>query len=364
MQQNNQTPVDVTGSDFPGFYCPFETKRHPDAEALQLDTIAWARRVELGGCPQRSEMYARAGSLGASLWYPDSPRDRVQCAAQLAAWAILVDDLTDSPTPTGRIDRSPADMFARLVRISENPSCALLPGDNVADALVDIVHQLRTWADPTQMRWFSQAVRQWLLGVLWEQDIRRNNLPLTLNEYLIPRNWSMANMFTASVGAMLAGPSSKDLPDHVLDSPAVRAATEAAMVIIVFDNDRYSYAKTLLQGDSHIDLFELVRHEHPGRSFAEAVVETIALRDRIMSLYVRLRAQLRPGAGSALQQYLTNLECLVSGNIEFGKEAARFRTAGTATPRITTTPSDDSSDPVPLPSVRWWWDQLDTDHDR
>lgn len=363
MQQSDRAQIDVVGPDLPGFYCPFESRQHPDAETVQVDTIAWARRVELGDNPQHSEIYARTGSFGACLWYPDAPPDRVQSAAQLASWAILVDDLTDSPTPTGRIEHSPAGIFAHLVRITEDPSCALLPGHNVADALVDIVHRLQTWADPTQMRWFSQTVGQWLLGILWEQDVRRNNLPLTLNEYLVPRNWSMANMFAARIGAMLATPTSSELPDHVLDSPAVRAATEAATMIIVFDNDRYSYAKTLLQGDSHIDLFELVRQEHLGISFAEAVVETIALRDRIMNLYVRLRAQLWPEAGSALKQYLTNLECLFSGNIEFGK-AARYSTTGTTTLRVTTTPSDNRLDPVPLPSLRWWWDQLDADRGR
>ncbi|MGW6333069.1 terpene synthase family protein [Nocardia rhamnosiphila] len=363
MQQSNRAPIDVIGPDFPGFYCPFETKRHPAAEEVQLDTIAWARRVELGGGnPQHSDAYASVGSLGACLWYPDAPRNRVQSGAQISAWTIMMDDLTDSPTPTGRIERSPAEMFARLVRISEVPSCALLPGDNVADALVDIVHQLQTWADPTQMRWFSQAVRQWLLGELWEQDVRRIGLPLTLNDYLIPRNWSMNTMFAATVGAMSVGLSSRELPDHVLDSPVVRAATEAAMTLVVIDNERYSYAKTVIQGDSHIDLFRLVRQERKDMSFTDAVVEVIAIRDRIMQLYIRLREQMWPSAGNGLRQYLKNLEYLVSGNIEFGREAARFRTAGTTTaPRITTTPSDNRPDPLPLPSVRWWWDQLSAD---
>ncbi|WP_063034899.1 terpene synthase family protein [Nocardia grenadensis] len=366
MQQSNQTPIDVTGPDFPGFYCPFETKRHPATDVVQLDMIEWARRVELGGNnPQHSDMYARAGSLLASLFYPDAPRERMQTMAYCSAWAIMVDDLTDTAVPTGRIGRNPTDMLARLVRVAEEPSSALLTGEGIAEALADIVHRMRIWADSTQMRWFSESIRQWLLGILWEQDIQHNDLPLTLNDYLTLRYWSMATGLAAGAAAMLANRSSRDLSDYVLDSPAVRAATEAAMTILVIDNERYSHAKTVAQGDSHIDLFHLVRNEHQEMSFTDAVVQVIALRDRIMHLYNRLRAQMWPGAGSGLRRYLTNLEYIVSGNIEFGREAARFRAAGnTTTPRITTTPSDDSSDPVPLPSVRWWWDQLDTDHDR
>lgn len=355
-----QTFVDVLAAKYPPFYCPFEPSGiHPCAEALERATIAWADRVRLcGDDAHRSRRYALTGTMMCALYYPDAPEDRVQSMANYSAWSFLLDDVTET-APVGQRTRDLADLVARLVRISEAPRSGLLGDDALGTCLADAVSGIRRWADPPQMRRFVEGFRTWMFGFLWEASTRERGARLTLNDYLVLRYGSVGATNAAAMAAMLANDHGDDLPARELDSPAVLAATEACLMAGALDNERYSQAKAALEQEQQTNIFEVIRNQNPGMSFDDAIVDAIALRDRILSLYLRLREQMWPHASHGLRRYLRYLEHSFNGNITFGEKAARYRTPHTTPIARSVTPSDPSTEPLPLSSIAWWWDQLD-----
>ncbi|WP_158886006.1 terpene synthase family protein [Amycolatopsis anabasis] len=91
--------------------------------------------------------------------------------------------------------------------------------------------------------------------------------------------------------------------------PAAQAFLESADIVIALDNDIYSYRKESEEGAA----------PQPQISLEDAVAETVVVRDRISSLFLRRYDKLRPTASEPMR-YLHNLD-----------------------PQI------------PYPNIAWWW---------
>jgi hypothetical protein len=101
----------------------------------------------------------------------------------------------------------------------------------------------------------------------------------------------------------------------------------------------------------------------------DATQQMIAYRDRLMCLFLRLRDQLIKTASPALRSYLNSLGHGIRSNIDWSLTVPRYNTlyagdGSTHAARITLAsscvdkPTAESLDPLPWPSIAWWWAQL------
>ncbi len=124
-----------------------------------------------------------------------------------------------------------------------------------------------------------------------------------------------------------------------------------------------------LKGQTGQNIVTVLANER-GCGLQQAVVDAVAMRDRMMCLFLRLSDRLLPGASVELRSYLSDLGHLLRGNIEWSMRVPRYNSLGSADqpPGRTATmfpgwadqPADGSLEPLPLPAIAWWWNQLDS----
>lgn len=349
----------MTGSSpEPGFYCPIAPTPYPHRRSLVASTLKWARGIRLcGDDTERTEIFAVAGAHSTAYFYPrTSTTERIQTLAHFHAWILAVDDRAEDSPDSDRL-RWLAETLPRFARILEAPDAGRYRSDHFDRALGDIAAGLHRWASPGQLRRFTDSLRIWALGCFWEAGAWDHGIPPSLADFL-PMRYAAGGGTATAGAAMAVMRDGEQLPDAIADSPQVRAVGEAAVLTLLLDNDRYSRAKTLQRHGKEIDIIDVIQYADSGCSYAEAVTRAVALRDRIMNLYLRLRDQLRRSAAPELDRYLSALDDLLTGNLEWGRHYVRYITPDRVLPPDADKPSDLSTEPLDIPAIAWWWDQL------
>ncbi|NUL07098.1 hypothetical protein HRW07_28485 [Streptomyces lunaelactis] len=352
------------GWQLPPFYCPFnENLIHPKAAELEERAIAWIDA--LGIYPDATE---RAWGLAThsadftSRIIPYGDVETMLLFTQWNYWAFATDDgqASGSASTADLVDHS-----ARLIRAVEAPGSGLLPPGPHAAALEDLAARTRATLTPFQLRRFTEGIRDWLFGESWQTSNAERGVMPQLNEFAAMRMSVNGTRFTLTWCDAANG---IDVPADVLYSAPVQALTDAAGFIVSCDNDVFSYNK-----DDDLEPWEPnlinVLAQQNGCTPGEALPTATALRDRVVTLFVRLRELLARDADEQLARYLRSLEHWIAGDIEYHNRAPRY-----ASPRncnelpvqgasydITwrDTPSDPSVEPLPIPAIAWWWQQLD-----
>ena len=124
-----------------------------------------------------------------------------------------------------------------------------------------------------------------------------------------------------------------------------------------WDNDLLTYHKETRRGGADHNLVTvLARSEH--LPTAEAVAKAAAIRDRVLCLFLRLRDQVTADASTELRRYLTGLQAWIRGHLDWGMATVRYRNPADLPQSLARTPQDAAPDPLPFPSITWWWEQL------
>jgi hypothetical protein len=222
--------------------------------------------------------------------------------------------------------------------------------------LRDVASQLRRLATPSQRVRFAAAHRAWLFGVAWQiGNRRRGHLP-GLAEYLAMRLHSAGGGPTFALVEIAGG---EEVPASEMDAPVVRAVTEMAIMVAALDNDRHSFSNEMRRGQTDQNVFTVLMRQR-GCTLDEAGYAAVALRDRILCRFLRVREALLPRASGPLRRYLTGLGHGIRGNAEWGQRVPRYRGPGDpAEPTWATRPVADGTGPPPVPSIAWWWDDFD-----
>lgn len=356
--------ANVIKADTGLFYCPLPTAVHPQVEAVAARSADWIARFAL--CPherQRRRLLATNSAEFYGRITPDAPAERLQIAADWVYWAFAFDDLWSSASDAS--DRSGAitTLAARLVRLLETLDERLCAGDRYLLALHDIAVRYARCATPAQLRRWVEAHRQWLFGHIQRDELQAGG-EIGLDAYLTMR---LHDCGGPPVTAMIDVANGFEVPDPELDAPPVRALTEMTWLIAAIDNERVSRAKEVGGEDGVQNLVDVLMRRRGG-SLEQALAEVVSIRDRLMTLFVRLHAQALPAAGPALRRYLTDLAYVVPGNVAWSLKTARYTTIyGTGSAQIgtvdlqggwTAAPADELLEPLPIPAIAWWWRQL------
>lgn len=351
MQENTFGP----GS--PPVYCPFNSPAiDPPAESFSR-TAAWVKTWGFSNDPASTEIFIHTGLAFTYCLLPGTRPELIDTINCYNVWAFALDDKVEAPRLRDNLPDLTA-LLSTLVRICDSPSTWTPGSDPFIDAWQDIVLQMRGIATPTQMRRFSDGFQRWMFfyGVEAAHQAR-NDIP-DLSTYLELRAGTTGIQNYISEGEMALN---VELPSEERDQYAVRAACEAATLTAALDNDRYSFAKSLRAKEHNVDLFKVLQHADPDMTFEEALAEGVAIRDRCLWAYLRLRDQLLPTASQQLCSLFHVLETCVAGNLSFGAKALRYYASDNTLANLTwtTTPSNLSSAPLDIPSIAWWWDQLE-----
>jgi hypothetical protein len=151
-----------------------------------------------------------------------------------------------------------------------------------------------------------------------------------------------------------------ELPAAQLEHPAIWALNEMVCTIVGWDNDLLTYHKEVLRGGADHNLITVLQHAY-GYPADEAVSQAVAMRDRVLCLFLRLRDHVADGADLNLRRYLAGLSSWVRGHLDWGMATARYRNPENPADlpgEFADAPHDDGGEPLPIPSVAWWWGQL------
>ncbi|WP_406275199.1 terpene synthase family protein [Nocardia sp. NBC_00881] len=349
--------ADAYAPDAPPIFCPIQPLPHPDPGEFIAATTTWVSRFGLAEDPDYLHKSVLTGVAMTLCFYPDAPPPRLQDLCNYSAWAFILDDMIEN----GQLGKRTCDVVPALsafVRSTENPAARLL-GDHPLDAaFASMISDVHRWASPVHRQRFTDSFREWMAGFIWERSLQELHQPIDLNTYLPLRLTSAGAAQAIAMGEMC---HDLELSAQQRDHPAVTAASEAAMTVAVLDNDRYSHLKAVREEEDSTDIFTVIRNDNPHHTFRQALHDGVALRDRCLTLYLRLRDQLLRHASPQLRTYFHILDLLIVGNIDFGATCIRYLfpdSPGKDFPR-TTTPLDPSTEPPSIPSIAWWWDQVD-----
>lgn len=354
------------GWRLPPFYCPFDKGLiHPAAAEIEKRAVDWIDTY--GFYPDATERAWGLATRSAEFTSRIIPYGEVEpmlLFTQWNYWAFATDDWQDSRTGASGT-ASVVDHGARLVRTVEAPGSGLLPPGPHTAALEDLVARTRDMLGPVQLKRFTEGIRDWVTGAGWQSAAAERGVMPSLNDFVAARISSNGTRFTLTWCDVANGIA---VPGDELYSAPVQALTDAAGFIVGCDNDLFSYNKDDHQEPWEHNLVNVLAARN-GCTPAEALPAAYALRDRTVTLFVRLREQIGRGAGGQLRRYLDSLEHWIAGDLEYHSLAPRY-----ASPRnrnelpvdgarfdlaFRDTPSDGSIEPPPVPALAWWWRQLD-----
>ncbi|MDJ1131918.1 terpene synthase family protein [Streptomyces iconiensis] len=360
----------------PAFWCPLPapSAQFSRPDELEAGALEWLRLRMLETEPTQLRRLEQAdfGDL-AALTMPYGHPEALLTATKLHATLFSLDDDVDEGTV------APEQMARQVERI-----LALLDGsaepraDDSARALAlrEIRIDLEGHATPPQVRRWVAGMERYLSAVVAETAFRRSERLPSLEEYLPV--W-MGAIGMAPSTALIPVVAGIEVSDGELDRPDVRALTEMTWALVALDNDLYSREKELHRAGDALNVVDVLAREHR-TSLSRAQDEAVVLRDRVMALFLRLLEQVAADAGAPLRQYLEGLAQFVRGHLNWASECVRYAAAaaadvddaadakagGNAAERTgrppaawwASRPTDDSLRPLPVASVRWWWEQL------
>jgi hypothetical protein len=357
--------VSTTALDTLPFYCPIPPAIHPDVDAVERRAHAW---IDASGmCPTPTSRAWTIATNSAEFYARFAPRadpERLWIAACWVYWGFAFDDARCDEGPLAADPAAFAALAGTVQRALEIPG-PLHTDDRYAAAVHDLGERIRACAGPVQSRRFQQAHRAWLAGVQWQIGNRAAGRMPTLDDYLTMRLHSAGGEPTY---ALLEIANGIDVPADEMDSPAVCALTEMAILVAALDNDRHSLAKERGRGETDQNIVTVLMAQEAFTP-SQALHEAVALRDSVLDRFLTLRAEILPRAGLDLRRYLADLGHGIRGNIEWGLRVPRYLSLADADslPGRPTAPEElpwsdhplkGGRDPQRLPSISWWWQDL------
>ncbi|MEU6314020.1 hypothetical protein [Streptomyces sp. NPDC047014] len=356
----------LLGPSLPAFYCPLERDRlHPEAKRVEARAVDWLDAFGLyPDALERAWGLATHSADFSCRIIPEGDVEAVLLFTQWNYWANAVDDWQDSGSPevgTGAV----VEHGVRLLRTLEDPGAAVLPEGPVTRALLDLVHRTHAMLGPYELRRFVEGTRDWLLGAAWRAARAENGGMPGLNDFVAMGPMANGTRFSLTWSDVARG---NRLPADVLCSPAVTALTDAAGFVVSADNDLFSYDKDDHLERPEINLVNVLAHQE-GRTPAEAVPLAVALRDRVMVLFLRLRERLEDGADPQLRSYMEALGHYMAGSLAWQTRAPRYASprnryelpheGSRFTLRYADGPAAAGTEPPDLPALAAWWRHLD-----
>lgn len=310
----------------PPLYCPIDAAVHPELDSIERDSRAWLDRFRLYTSDiDRAWIIARHYPEAMARIYPLGITDRVALTARWLHWIFYVDDVRMETATTP--DKLPAaiGLTSHLLRVMESPA-AEPAADRTGPvaAMQSLMSSVQAVATPTQLSRFVEAHRKWFHAILWGMS---NPAPAGLDEFLHLRMLNAGGAASLCWSEITTG---EEIPGAEFHSPAMRALQESSFLMMALDNDLLSYNRELLIDGTTLNIVMLLArlNDCPPE---EALRQAVALRDRLTTLFLRLREQEHAGMSAAGRAYVADLAYAIRSNLDWGSHSARYTAVAPAT---------------------------------
>ncbi|WP_232663671.1 terpene synthase family protein [Pseudonocardia sp. TRM90224] len=307
---------------------PFPLVCRPDYPQVEKEMNAWAWQ-HLRTLPGVSEdRVLRLAGQGFPLWISFAyPAASTATAIRIGRWMyywFLLDDLASEPVEPGT-DRPPPELLiAGLQDVIANPDTAR--PDPFSHLLQQQWHMMRDTMPVRQRARFTEYVLRMLDGFATSIDVSAAGSDITLDQYRDLRYFDSGMPWTFLLAEHTAG---LDLPEAVLDHPAVRELISSSVWNAVLVNDVIAFGKEYFTGDDWNAVAIVMRED--GTSIQEALnrVADLALAEerRIVALCDVVRAE-APGRPDDLRRFVEGLQHVLSGTVEWEYRSARYHGPG------------------------------------
>ncbi|WP_152554558.1 hypothetical protein [Burkholderia sp. A1] len=344
-------------------YCPLPSRMHPRVAAMGRRSLQWLSRLGLLAGPEAAERVLQSGAAEwAARIAPDSDEIRLQIVSDWMHLSCLLDDRRFDPDVLGGTDGSGrlVPWMMRLLEPLDHPEAAV-EGDAFVMAFRDLSVRVRAGAPARIVRRWVEGNMEWFFAAACLSAQRAATAAPSLVEYmnLGPRGRAMK-----LVGALIEIAEETYLPDLDREEPKVRALNQVANVLVTMANDLFSFDAMAERRSLDSNIVNVVRHER-GLDLPAAFDAAADLHNRLMYLYLALRASVEHGASRLLLRHLRQLDHMIAGNLEWTREMSR-RCASPWRPIsiLDRTPYPADADarvgrPAPdISSIAWWWDQV------
>ncbi|MEV7779557.1 hypothetical protein [Kitasatospora sp. NPDC088351] len=248
--------------------------------------------------------------------FPAADADGKRIITEAFTWFTAFDDLHEPGTGPGAADTAAA--IAGLVAVldldgaGESPAgCGTGQGAAVA-AFAAVSAELRRRLTPAQFGRLADAVRGYLLAVLWEHSAR----DVRAADYLaMRRHLSFARLLPP----LLEWTTGRELPAGLHDAPVTRRLLTEFCDVVLIHNDLVSFAWEQAHRGRAEDLSNLITitARDTGRPNAEAAAVVRTMLDTALDRYRVRRAAVAVGAPQA-GAYLGALDDFLAGLLSNG----------------------------------------------
>lgn len=343
-------------------YNPFkECRIHPRIQEADAKANAFGERYALyWDADQKKRILNQfCGGLSGYL-YPDATEDLLQIGADFSVFAFAWDDQYCDEGPQRDVILELSRSTFRLLRTVESLESVVYPDDNYAMALRDISLRLRKHTNTYQYLAWVDALRNWFYIEQFKIVHIQREIRSTLNEYFMTRMYSGASVCYIHLNHIVAG---LDFSPDMLADRRVYALTEITQVIANWASDLFAFRKEATRSPDGNNAVDAVCREY-GCSLNEGFDVATRFLDRMINRFLALRDEvLRDAHHPLVPQFIDVLETYMVGCIGWCQISDRYRFVnGTddgnlmfTTPGFTRHSSDLSTEPLPIPSVAWWW---------
>jgi hypothetical protein len=291
---------------------------NPHVERVNAETLNWLVDSKILDDVETLERYRQAkyGWLGART-YPYAEHHTLRLATDWCVWLFAFDDAFCES------DRRAAEMaraLPQLIAALDDLEGAEEADDVFAKALLEIKGRIVEYGDGDQLDRWRAVTKDYLFAQVWEAANREDQVVPPLDDYLFMRRRTGAML---TVFTLIDVASGRSLTPAEWRHPTVRAITESANDVVVWDNDLISYAKESGEGNSRNNLVSvLVRHRGYSRQQAMEVIGT--MRNRAIDDMVTLRPSLEALGSEAVLAYVRGLEFWISGSVDYSLTSSRY----------------------------------------
>ncbi|GAA0241518.1 terpene synthase family protein [Cryptosporangium japonicum] len=338
----------------PPLYCPLPTRMHPESGAIGRRSVAW---LEQFGLLDDERMRDRIRATRPAEWACRIAPAGAGPGLQLVSdWTHLGFVIDDSRFDAGPIADRPGRLIPLMMRLMHALDHPEAPADDdpFAAAFRNLSARARACAPAAVVRRWADGNLEWFFSVACLTAYRVAGTMPTLTEYLNLGPRDRAMRLTGSLIELAEG---SVLTDADREEPAVRAVTQAANLLVTIGNDLFSFRKEADDDVLESNIVGVIQHRDACPA-EEALARTVELHDRVMCLYLGLRAQLDADGAPTVRRHLTQLDHLIRGNLEWSVRVPRYGTAS-ASPWADT-PADGRPAAPHLAPIDWWWEQVRT----
>lgn len=302
---------------------PFVVRENSAARDVFAASVQWMQEHALLTGERRQ--WLEKCDIGALLGLTNPQVDRrlLRLAGDWYVWLYAFDDGVCDEALTGAQAWDMAHLTLRLKRSVTGGAPGDGPEDNYARALSDLRLRIAEHATPAQLVRWTEAVRDYLNGQLWETTYRATGRIPAVDDYITMRESASGCL---SCFALLPVLNRYHLPEEVRAHPDVEQLSRSANRIIAWDNDLFSYLKELGDHSAVANLITAVARERRC-DIAAAITYARKQRDGELATFLRAEKRVARHLGVEGRYYIADLKNWVSGSLEFHRTSRRFVSA-------------------------------------